>query len=683
LRRKCGVAASEPLLDTLTGAILDGHPIDWSALDNPAAALDPGLVRRLKEIAALADVHRADMPETWGHLRLLAPLGKGAFGEVYRAWDSRLDREVALKLIAADTAANDHLAGSIIEEGRLLARIHHPNVVTVYGAERIGDRIGLWMEYLSGRTLHQRVVENDERFSPAEVVRIGRDLCGAVGAVHAAGLVHRDIKAQNVGVSGEGRVVLMDFGAGRDRGEVRTAAIAGTPLYLAPEVLSGVSGPTVQSDIYSTGVLLYFLLTGTYPVLAQDVDSLRKAHERGERRAINAVRPGLPHRLCKVIARAIDPDPARRYPTAGALASALENVKSPALPGRTTWIAGALVVAAIAAAAMSRPEPGGTRRHYESNLEAYNLYLRGRHAMASFPSPGDRRIGASAIQYFEEAIGRDPSYAIAYAGLADALLSIDANLVLPELVVRGKSAAERALELDPMLSEAQSAVAAIRAREYDWEAAERGFRRAIELDPNNPLAHLQLGASVLIVQGRYEEGLEAVRRAAALDPLSPYVSTEFGSALLEAGRYTDAADQLRKAIALDLTRPRPYNLLGRALYLQGRTAEALKEFAESERRFSNPNGPAWMACAEMRAGAPERAAVLLQAQLKGKGAVSTRVLARTYACLGDEKRALDHLEKWRAEHAAGLPEMLQAPELAWMRTSPRFAMLRRHVNLAP
>jgi hypothetical protein len=88
-----------------------------------------------------------------------------------------------------------------------------------------------------------------------------------------------------------------------------------------------------------------------------------------------------------------------------------------------------------------------------------------------------------------------------------------------------------------------------------------------------------------------------------------------------------------------------------------------------------------MACAEMRAGAPERAAVLLEAQLKS--AVSTRRLAQTYACLGDEKRSLDYLEKWRAEEAAGLAEMLQAPELAWMRTNPRFAMLRRHVNLAP
>lgn len=322
-----------------------------------------------------------------------------------------------------------------------------------------------------------------------------------------------------------------------------------------------------------------------------------------------------------------------------------------------------------------------SRRQYEANLEAYHLYLRGRQIMANFPTRG-RPIASAAFQYFEEAIRKDSNYALAYAGLADAHLAVDRNMgaAIPGALPNARAAAERALELDPMLSEAQSAMASIRAREYAWQDAERGFLRAIELNPNNALAHLELGA-VLVVQGRFDEGLDAVRRAAALDPLSPYVNTEFGRALLSAGRYDDAVEQLRKAIALDPSRNRPYNLLGRALYLQGKTAEAFTVFEESIRRGAPPGGPDWLACAEVRAGRREKAVVLLEEQLR-TGLRAWR-LAVTYACLADEEHALEFLEKAVAEQDARVTELLHAPELAWMRPNPRFATLRKNVNLAP
>src|SRR5207237_9309532 len=104
--------------------------------------------------------------EHWGRLRVLGRVGRGAVGEVCRAWDTRVDREVALKLLPADRAAGDGPASSIIQEGRLLARVRHPNVVTIYGAEQIGGRIGLWMEFVRGRTLEQ-IVDNGKAFSGA------------------------------------------------------------------------------------------------------------------------------------------------------------------------------------------------------------------------------------------------------------------------------------------------------------------------------------------------------------------------------------------------------------------------------------------------------------------------------------------------------------------------------------
>ena len=325
-----------------------------------------------------------------------------------------------------------------------------------------------------------------------------------------------------------------------------------------------------------------------------------------------------------------------------------------------------------------RLSPG--RRRYETNLEAYDLYLRGRQIMASFPTRG-RPIAPAAVEYFEKAIEKDPNYAIAYAGMADAFVAVERNLGStgtvwgPTLLPRAKAAAERAVELDPMLSEAHSAMASIRAREYAWQDADRGFRRAIELNPNNALAHLERGA-ILVVQGRFDEGLDEGRRALALDPLSPYVNTEVGGALLLAGRYAESVDQLRKASALDPSRNRPYNVLGRALYLQGKTAESLAIYDETVKRGGQGE---WLPCAEVRGGRREKAVVLLQEQLST--ARPPRALARTYACLGDEEHTLENLEKSLAENEPGFAELLQAPELASMRANPRFATLRRKVNL--
>jgi hypothetical protein len=188
-------------MEAVAGAILDGAPIDWDAVDSAAAPPDRPVLRHMKAIAAIAAAQSTDMPDTWGPLRLLERIGRGAFGDVYRAWDPRLDREVALKLMPDDRASSDQLATSIIEEGRLLARIRHPNVVTIYGAERIGRRIGLWMEFVRGRTLKQ-IVDDGRVFSGAEAIEIGVELCRAVAAVTAracsiATSRHRTMLADN------------------------------------------------------------------------------------------------------------------------------------------------------------------------------------------------------------------------------------------------------------------------------------------------------------------------------------------------------------------------------------------------------------------------------------------------------------------------------------------------------
>ncbi len=329
----------ETRLVELASAVLDGTPVDWGAVESGAGDTRLPFLEHLRIVAAVAEVHRStavpvagadstplgSTTERWGHLRLLERIGRGSFGEVYRAWDTRLDREVALKLLPVD-APGKRATSSIIHEGRLLARVRHPNVVTIYDAERIEGRVGLWMEFVRGKTLEQ-LIDQGDIFSAAEAVEIGVELCGAVTAVHDAGLLHRDIKAANVMRAEDGRIVLMDFGTGWELADGSDAGLAGTPLYLAPELLSG-GEPTVRSDIYSVGVLLYHLLTRSYPVPARSVSELRMAHERRETRSLRTARPDLAPKLAGVVDRAIDPQPARRYESAAAIAADLSALGS-------------------------------------------------------------------------------------------------------------------------------------------------------------------------------------------------------------------------------------------------------------------------------------------------------------------------------------------------------------------
>jgi hypothetical protein len=186
------------------------------------------------------------------------------------------------------------------------------------------------MELVRGRSLGE-LVRQDGRLGPEEAIVTGGSVLRAVAAVHAAGLIHRDVKAQNVMRETGGRIVLMDFGAGLERGEVvrkREISPEGTPLYMAPELLAG-HAPSVASDIYSVGVLLFFLVTGTHPVSGRTITDIALAHGLGQRRLLADCRPDLPEEFIRVVERALAPAPDRRYQSAGAMARELAD----ALPG--------------------------------------------------------------------------------------------------------------------------------------------------------------------------------------------------------------------------------------------------------------------------------------------------------------------------------------------------------------
>ena len=257
-------------------------------------------------------------PFRWGHLRVLEPIGAGGFGEIYRAYDPNLDREVALKLRRGNRGA----ASNYIEEARRLAKVRHSNVLTVFGVDRFEGQIGLWTELIDGHTL-ESLLDRSGPMGPKEAALLGIDLCRALAAVHGAGLVHRDIKTTNVMRETGGRTVLMDFGTVTESSdESASGGLVGTPLAMAPEFFKG-AGPTRQSDLYSLSVLLYRMTTHEYPYDAQSIGELEDLIDDGRMVHLRDRRPELEAGFIEAVEGALALDPRDRYSSAGEMEKAL------------------------------------------------------------------------------------------------------------------------------------------------------------------------------------------------------------------------------------------------------------------------------------------------------------------------------------------------------------------------
>ncbi len=336
------MSAPDELLIRTADSIAAGDNVDWHGLHQQAP--DSQQSRILTEMQVLERIAtflrssdsdeipdnpttrrpKAAMPESWSHFRLVELIGEGGFGSVYRARDTKLQTDVALKLV--DLPGGRELRpAAALKEARLLARVRHTNVVTVHGADIVDGRVGIWMQLIEGQTL-ATLLRGNGPFGAQEAALMGVDLCRALAAVHAAGLIHGDLKTRNVMREAGGRIVLMDFGTGRDLSALRlhggSEPSAGTPLYLAPEVLEGQPQSKV-TDIYSLGVLLYHLVTNGYPVNGQTQAEIEDAHRRGEYRRLRDARPDLPQAFIALVERALSHDPGDRFQTAGAFEAAL------------------------------------------------------------------------------------------------------------------------------------------------------------------------------------------------------------------------------------------------------------------------------------------------------------------------------------------------------------------------
>ncbi|MGC2636493.1 MAG: protein kinase [Acidobacteriaceae bacterium] len=270
------------------------------------------------------------------HYEITGLLGTGGMGEVYRATDTRLGREVALKVLPASMAGDAVRLKRFRQEARAAAALNHPHIVTLYSVERDGDVEFLTMEVVDGETLDRAIPEGG--MAAAQVAELGRALAEALFAAHERHIIHRDLKPSNIMVTRDGRVKVLDFGlakamAAEDAtdatathlGLTRVGAILGTPQYMSPEQLVGGT-VDARSDIFALGIVLHQMATGRRPFAGKTSAELATAILRDAPPLLTKVRPHTPPELAALIHRCIEKDPGQRPQSAREIAGALRAI---------------------------------------------------------------------------------------------------------------------------------------------------------------------------------------------------------------------------------------------------------------------------------------------------------------------------------------------------------------------
>jgi tetratricopeptide (TPR) repeat protein len=526
----------------------------------------------------------------WGNFELLALVGRGSFGEVYRAWDPHLQREIALKILLPREVGDEAQFEDLLREARALASVRHPNIVPIYGVDRHDGMVGFWTDFVRGKTLSTLVCEQGA-FGFREAALVGLDVAKALSAVHRTGLLHRDIKAANVMREEGGRILLMDFGLSTL--PHLQGGPAGTPRYMAPELFAGV-GATAASDIYAVGILLFYLVAGEYP--AQRVDGGGARGELAAQQALDGeevtaavlpgvmgmlgrpiassgsgsrsladYRPDIPEAFAQVVDTAIHPDPGKRFPSAGALATALSGVLAVPVAADGADVAGRkrrprwVYEAALAALLLGL---AGTLVYLR---EGKALFGAGKSGAAALNAGGgndkyldaeklllryDKRKNVTdAIGLLSEVLKDDPNDALAEAGLGRAYFLQYRVSREAGLLDQARAACNRAIQIDASLAPPWVTLARIDAMAGNTALATQEVQRALQLEPRSAEAY-GAQAEVFDDEGRSDDAVASVQKAIDLAPDDWRWPVWLGAEYYKAAKLEDAAEQYRKAVNL-------------------------------------------------------------------------------------------------------------------------------------
>jgi len=582
---------------------------------------------RVVESGSLSQI--MTMPTTIGHYTLTSKLGEGGMGEVYRATDTRLGREVAVKVLPPAVARDPERMARFKREARVLASLNHPNIATIFGVE---DE-ALVMELIEGDTLCERIKSGP--IPVEDSLRIAQEICAALEYAHQRGVIHRDLKPANVKAAD--RIKVLDFGLAKMQEVVdpsgdatitdatQAGMILGTAAYMSPEQASG-RPVDARSDIFSFGVLLYEMLSGRRAFSENTPISTMGAVLHKEPKPLREIAPEVPAELEAVVVHCMAKKPAERFqsmpevrealkkaPGRAAAATepegpslavlpfanlsadkeneyfsdglaeeiliALSQVKGLRVAARSSSfsfkgkqadpgeIAAKLNVGHVldgsvrragnrmrvmvqlvdarkciplwserydrqmddifevqdeiarAIAAQLQVTLGTGVKQATQNLEAYELYLKGRHYLY-------QRLASTmrlAIQCFDQAIQLDAEFALAYAGLADcyAILRVYGFIRHEEGQRPALAAVTKARALEPNSWEVQYSQGLYTFYFGKWRESGAHFERAVQLNPRSPLAHGYF-AIYLAMDRKRDEAMSHAQTACRLDPLNPF-----------------------------------------------------------------------------------------------------------------------------------------------------------------
>ena len=737
---------------------------------------------------------------TISHYRIVAALGAGGMGVVFRAEDLRLGRQVAVKFLPPHMTREDTARRRLLSEAQAAAALDHRNICTLYEVDETSDgMLFLVMAYYAGETLRVRL---DRGPLPVEqAIDIGGQIAEALAAAHARGLVHRDLKPANIILTPEGVAKVIDFGLAKSLESTaitQVGTLIGTVAYMAPEQASG-GAVDARTDLWALGAMLYEMMSGQRPFEADSSAATIYGILNRPPRPLDQIRPGIPREVSRVVARALEKQPRDRFQTALALLEALRGTQSDrgslaigtseprrlsiavlpfsdmspqrdhdylcegiaeelicALTGlsdlrvvsRTSAfqfkaqtldigeigirlkadailegsvrtdgthlrIAVRLVDVAdgydlwseryhlkptdvfavqddIARSIVDRLKgqlrvgsEGLVLRPHTSDVGAYNLYLQGRYYWSRRYTGFLKR----ALECFEQAVSRDPSYALAHTGVADAytILGVYGAIKPTEAFRYSKEAAERALALNDTLPEAHQAYAFVQwYLDWDWVGAERHYRRALALSPESGLTHAQFGI-FLSAQSRFTEAVSEVVKGVALDPLSLLVGFYCAATHHNHRQYADALQECGRILELD-----PNFTL--ALWIRTLTLSELQRHDEAietaQRALAVSKRQAFylsaLGVAYARAGRRADAEQVLHElrEMSEKAYVLPLHFADLHISLGMHDEGCEWMARACDDRNAFVTFIATLPLYDAIRSDPRFAQLVRRIGLA-